>query len=175
MYAWTHLPVGKPIKIFTTFISSLRLNVAVFLQSGRLVLRYKLNHTAPDNGYCRVRQAERGNRYAVLWRINRRPLQISAVLMAWFFWHSEFREMLKVITQWQWATKYRFYSDDHRPYWYNLDRAVICDTGLKNALIFQWNGVIREWRKIHNEELNDLYCSPNVVRVVKYLVLRGTR
>jgi hypothetical protein len=22
-----------------------------------------------------------------------------------------------------------------------------------------------EWRKLHNEELNDLYCSPNIVRV----------
>ena len=42
-----------------------------------------------------------------------------------------------------------------------------------------WNGVLRriygpkryevkgEWRKLHNEELNDLYCSPNIVRVIK--------
>ena len=27
--------------------------------------------------------------------------------------------------------------------------------------------VTREWRKFHNEELNDLYCSPNIVRVIK--------
>jgi len=24
-----------------------------------------------------------------------------------------------------------------------------------------------EWRKIHNEKLNDLYCSPNIFRVIK--------
>ena len=29
------------------------------------------------------------------------------------------------------------------------------------------DGVTVEWRKLHNEELNDLYCSPNIVRVIK--------
>jgi len=24
-----------------------------------------------------------------------------------------------------------------------------------------------EWKKLHNEELNDLYCSPNTARVIK--------
>jgi len=24
-----------------------------------------------------------------------------------------------------------------------------------------------KWRKLHNEEINDLYCSPNIVRVIK--------
>jgi len=24
-----------------------------------------------------------------------------------------------------------------------------------------------EWRKLHNDELNDLYCSPRIVRVIK--------
>jgi len=27
--------------------------------------------------------------------------------------------------------------------------------------------VIGEWRKVHNEELNDLYYSPNIARVIK--------
>jgi hypothetical protein len=27
--------------------------------------------------------------------------------------------------------------------------------------------VVQEWRKLHNEELNDLYSLPNIVRVVK--------
>ena len=27
--------------------------------------------------------------------------------------------------------------------------------------------VTGEWRRLHNEELNDLYCSPNIVRVKK--------
>jgi len=27
--------------------------------------------------------------------------------------------------------------------------------------------VTREWRKLRSEELNDLYCSPNIFRVIK--------
>ena len=27
--------------------------------------------------------------------------------------------------------------------------------------------VLREWKKLHNEKMNDLYSSPNIVRVVK--------
>jgi hypothetical protein len=27
--------------------------------------------------------------------------------------------------------------------------------------------VTGEWRKLHNDELNNLYCSPDIVRVIK--------
>ena len=27
--------------------------------------------------------------------------------------------------------------------------------------------MVGDWRKVHNEELNDLYCSRNIVRVIK--------
>jgi len=29
-----------------------------------------------------------------------------------------------------------------------------------------------EWRKLHNEELIDLYASPNIVRVIKWIRMR---
>jgi len=35
--------------------------------------------------------------------------------------------------------------------------------------------VTGEWRKLHNEELNDLYSSPNIVRVMKSRIIRWAR
>jgi hypothetical protein len=35
--------------------------------------------------------------------------------------------------------------------------------------------VIREWRKIHNEKLNDLYSSPSIVWVIKSRRMRWAR
>ena len=34
------------------------------------------------------------------------------------------------------------------------------------------DGVMGEWWRLHNEELNDLYCSPNIVRVIKWRRMR---
>jgi hypothetical protein len=32
--------------------------------------------------------------------------------------------------------------------------------------------VTREWRKVRNEKLNDLYCSPNIIRMIKPIRMR---
>jgi len=31
----------------------------------------------------------------------------------------------------------------------------------------RWDEVTGEWRRLHNEELNDIYSSPNIVQVIK--------
>ena len=38
---------------------------------------------------------------------------------------------------------------------------------LRGIFVPRRDGVTGEWRRLHNEELNDLYCSPNIVRVIK--------
>ena len=38
---------------------------------------------------------------------------------------------------------------------------------LRGIFVPRRDKVTGEWRRLHNEELNDLYCSPNIVRVIK--------
>ena len=60
-----------------------------------------------------------------------------------------------------------------------------CVTGLLDSMYFihvnmalrrifgpRRDEVTGEWRRMHNEELNDLYCSPNIVRVIKWKRMR---
>jgi hypothetical protein len=38
---------------------------------------------------------------------------------------------------------------------------------LRKILGLKRDKVTGEWRKLHNEELNDLHFSPNIIRVIK--------
>jgi hypothetical protein len=38
---------------------------------------------------------------------------------------------------------------------------------LKRIFGLKRNEVTREWRKLHNEELRDLYSSPSIIRIIK--------
>jgi hypothetical protein len=38
---------------------------------------------------------------------------------------------------------------------------------LRRIFEFKRDEVIEEWRRLHNEELNVLYSSPNIIRVIK--------
>ena len=47
---------------------------------------------------------------------------------------------------------------------YNFIIKLLC---LHNSLFYYAPSLTGEWRRLHNEELNDLYSSPNIVRVIK--------
>jgi hypothetical protein len=38
---------------------------------------------------------------------------------------------------------------------------------LRGIVVSKRGEVTGEWRKLHNEELHDRYCTPNIVRVIK--------
>jgi len=38
---------------------------------------------------------------------------------------------------------------------------------LRRIFGFRRDEITREWGKLHNEELNDLYSSPNIIRIIK--------
>jgi hypothetical protein len=60
-------------------------------------------------------------------------------------------------------------------YWYNTHsslrvkelKQVSINYVLRRVFVPRRVEVTGEWRKLHNEELNDLYSLPNIVRVVK--------
>jgi hypothetical protein len=43
---------------------------------------------------------------------------------------------------------------------------------LRRIFVPKRDEITGEWRKLHNEELNDLYCSLNLIRVIKFRRLR---
>jgi hypothetical protein len=45
---------------------------------------------------------------------------------------------------------------------------------LRKILGSERNELTGEWRKLHNEELNDLYSSPHIIRVIRSRTMRWT-
>jgi hypothetical protein len=43
---------------------------------------------------------------------------------------------------------------------------------LRGILVCKWGEVTGEWRKLHNEERNDRYCSPTILRVIEWRNMR---
>jgi len=43
---------------------------------------------------------------------------------------------------------------------------------LERIFVSKRDEVTGEWEKLHNEELNDLYCSPNILRAMKWRIMR---
>ena len=46
---------------------------------------------------------------------------------------------------------------------------------LRRIFVPKRDEVTKEWRKLHTVELNDLYCSHNIVRVIKSRRMRWAR
>jgi hypothetical protein len=48
-----------------------------------------------------------------------------------------------------------------------LPQLRVFDTRFRRTIFGSNNEVTEEWRKLHNEELNDVYSSQNIIRVIK--------
>jgi len=53
-----------------------------------------------------------------------------------------------------------------------FDFLVFQNMVLRGIFVPRSDEVRGDWRRLHNEELNDLYCSPNIVRVIKWRRMR---
>jgi hypothetical protein len=38
---------------------------------------------------------------------------------------------------------------------------------LKRIFGSKWDEIIEGWRKMHNEDLHNMYASPNIIRIIK--------
>ena len=52
-------------------------------------------------------------------------------------------------------------------------RLRVCENGVLGKIFGpKSDGVTGKWRKLHNKELCDLYCSPNFIRLIKLRRMR---
>jgi len=58
------------------------------------------------------------------------------------------------------------------PFEYSVSQIQFGNRVLRRIFGTRRDEVTGEWRRLHNEKLNDLYSSPNIVRVIKWRKMR---